>query len=145
MKKLRFSIDINAPTKQVYSTMIQADSYKEWTAPFCAGSYYEGSWQAGSKIKFLSPEGSGMLAEIAENKADEYISIRHVGFIRDGIEDTESEEVLSWLPAYENYRFIQQGNTTRVEVDIDVIEQYEKYMNDTWPTALSVLKRLCEA
>jgi hypothetical protein len=37
-----------------------------------------------------------MVAEIAENRRNEFISIRHLGFIANGIVDTTSEVVKAW-------------------------------------------------
>ena len=47
-----------------------------------------------------------MVSEIAENKPNEFISIRHLGYIANGIEDTQSEAIRAWAPAYENYTFV---------------------------------------
>ena len=124
--------------------MIDPESYKEWTAAFTYGSYYEGSWQEGNRIKFLSPSGDGVIAEIAENRPNEFVSIRHLGFIAQGVEDTESEAVRAWAPAYENYTFTPTPNGTRLVVDQDVTEKSESYMAEAWPKALAKLKALCE-
>jgi hypothetical protein len=145
MKKLFFSILIDAPKEVVYSKMIELESYKIWTAPFCEGSYYEGSWNANEKMRFLSPENGGMIAEIAVNQPNEYISIRHLGFINNGIEDTESEKVRSMFPAYENYTFETKDKFTELKIDLDMTEEFEQYMNEAWPKALSQLKEICEA
>lgn len=85
-----------------------------------------------------------MVAEIAENRPNEFISIRHLGFIAKGVEDTESESVRTWAPAYENYTFEQVPEGTRVVIDQDVTDEFESYMNEAWPKALARLKSLCE-
>ncbi len=144
MIKLEFSVSINAPVAQVWEIMIDPESYKAWTRPFCEGSYFIGSWDEGQQIRFLSPDGGGMTSVVAENRFLEYISIKHLGFIKGGIDDTESEEVKSWAPAYENYTFTSNGNATIVDVDMDITADFEAYMLDTWPKALAVLKSLCE-
>ena len=41
--------------------MLGPETYKRWTAPFCDGSYYTGSWEQGSQIRFLTPAGEGMV------------------------------------------------------------------------------------
>jgi hypothetical protein len=33
---------------------------------------------------------------------------------------------------------------TRLSVDVDNIEEMEKYMKETWPNALNKLKEICE-
>jgi len=145
MKKLYFNITIDASPEYVYENMINPDSYRLWTASFCEGSYFEGSWNTNDKIQFLSPEGGGMYSEIAKNIPNEYLSIRHLGMIKDGIIDTESSEVKGWVNALENYTFKRNGIKTELSIDIDVTEEYEEYMNEAWPKALSTLKMLCES
>jgi uncharacterized protein YndB with AHSA1/START domain len=144
MKQLHFSISISAPRENVWNTMLSSETYKVWTEPFCEGSYFQGSWEKGERIRFLAPNGSGMTSEVAESRPYEYISIRHLGYINDGVEDTESQQVRSWAPAYENYTFLANGNVTDVQVDLDITPEFEKYMLETWPKALSKLKALCE-
>ena len=73
VKRLQFQVTINAPSERVSELMLGPETYPEWTAPFAAGSYFEGSWSQGSRIKFLAPSGSGMVAEIAEHKPKEFI------------------------------------------------------------------------
>lgn len=144
MKTLSFDITILAPRAQVWAAMLGPESYKAWTAAFCEGSYYEGSWDEGAKIQFLSPTGDGMTAVIAENKPHEFVSIRHLGVIENGVEDTTSEKVRAWTPAHENYRFTDVPGGCRVTVTMDTVPEYEQYMLDTYPKALGLLKALCE-
>jgi len=145
IKKFRFSASIDAPVARVWDTMLAVETYERWTAAFTEGSTYEGSWSKGSRIKFLAPSGDGMIAEIADNKPHEFISIRHIGMISNGVEDTESEAVRSWAPAYENYTFQSTPEGTLVIIDQDITEDSEQYMIDTWAKALTILKELCEA
>ena len=144
MKKLHFTISIRAPKERVWKKMLEQDTYRQWTEAFGPGCYYEGSWDKGSKIKFLSPPGEGMTAVIAENREFEFLSIRHLGFVKDGVEDTESPEAKAWAPAYEDYTFTEKGGVTDVRVDLDSNEEFEKMFEDLWPKALSRLKEICE-
>ncbi len=144
MKKLQYKISINASKETVCDTMLDKESFKKWTEIFMPGSYYEGSWEKGAKIKFLAPNGEGMSSVIAENKKYEFISIKHLGIIKNGDVDLESKEAKEWVPAFENYSFNEQNGTTEVKVDVDVNEEWIKYFNETWPKALNVLKEICE-
>lgn len=146
MSKLHFDIHILAPREQVWRQMLYSPGYEDWTSAFCAGSSYKGSWDTGAQIRFLDPTGAGgMVSEIAEHRPAQYVSIRHLGFIRDGVEDTCSEAVRAWAPCYENYSFTDEAGGTRVRVALDLFGEYESYMKDTWPKALDRLKRLCES
>jgi Thioesterase-like superfamily len=143
-KKVHFTTEIAAPPSKVYELLTSDASYREWTAAFCQGSYYEGSWQPGERIRFLSPSGGGVVAQVAENRPQEFISLKHLGIIKDGVEDTESEAVRAWAPAYENYRLTATSTGTILTVDQDVTAEHVGAMLQTWPKALALLKAICE-
>ena len=145
MKPMNFSITIMAPKEKVWNTMLQQETYRIWTAEFGEGSYYEGSWEQGKKIRFLGADGSGgMTSVIAENKPYQFISIKHLGIVKNGIDDTESPEAKAWS-GYENYTFAERGGSTELKVELSAIPaEFEQYMVDAWPKALARLKSLCE-
>ncbi len=145
MKKLRFTTRIQAPCDQVWKTMLGPVTYRIWTAAFTEGSYFEGTWAKGERMRFLAPGGHGMVSVIAESRPHEFLSIRHLGEIKDGVEDTESEAVRGWTPCYETYTFTPAGTATELTVDMDMAEAFEEYMAGVWPKALSLLKALSEA
>jgi hypothetical protein len=145
MKTLHFEVSINAPKKSVWSAMLGQESYKIWTAEFGAGSYYEGSWEKGNTIRFLGPGGGeGMISVIAENRQEEFVSIKHLGFIKNGVDDTDSPEIKAWTPAFENYTFSEINGITTLKVDVDGIPELEEFMENAWPKALKTLKEMCE-
>lgn len=152
MKKLHFSVIINAPVAKVWDTMLGDSTYREWTLAFnAAGSWYEGSWEQGSQIRFLGPnpetgEGvGGMLSEIAESRLYEFVSIRHKGMVENGVEITEGPKVEGWIPAYENYTFHAiDDHTTQVDVELDSHEEFASMFEDMWPKGLLKLKELTE-
>jgi len=146
LKTLRYSTRITAPRRTVWATMLQPASYREWTRPFCEGSFYEGSWEQGQRIRFLSPEGSGLLAEIAENRPLECIDIRFIGEIKGGVDDVDGARASPWFGAHERYVFADDdGGATRLEIEMDVGADHEAAMNASWPAALERLKALCES
>ena len=145
MKRLHFAITIDAPREAVWEAMLAPATYRLWTAEFAEGSYFEGSWGKGKRIRFLAPDGGGITSVIAENRPHEFISIKHLGYIKDGIEDTDSEAVRTWAPSFENYSFSDAGSSTTLEVDMDATPEFEDYLTKTWPKALSKLKEICQA
>lgn len=145
MIKQHWSVMIMAPKEKVWKIMLEQETYRIWTADFMPGSYYEGSWEAGSRMRFLAPDGSGMISEIAECSPHEFLSIKHLGMIMGGVEDTGSEAVRAWTPAYENYTFAEQDGFTRLDVDSDTPDEMVQMMEDTWPKALAKLKEICES
>jgi uncharacterized protein YndB with AHSA1/START domain len=144
MKTLRFAITIHAPREAVWAAMLGPEGFRTWTAEFCEGSYYEGSWNTGDRIRFLAPNGEGMTSVIAESRPPEFVSIRHLGIVKGGFEDTTSEAAAAWAPAFENYAFAEADGSTEVSVEVDVPPDYVGFMTETWPRALARLKALSE-
>jgi uncharacterized protein YndB with AHSA1/START domain len=149
MRKLHYSIIIDAPREKVWNTMLDMDSYRLWTDAFQSGSHYVGDWSKGSKMLFLAPEKtgamSGMVSRVKENRPYEYISLEHIGIVQGGKEDTSSDEAKKWAGALENYTLMGRGDQTEVLVDMDTSEdEYEEMFQTTWPEALQKLKQLAE-
>lgn len=146
LKHYQFTCTIHAPASTVWQLMIDPESYTLWASAFAECTYFEGSWEQGAKIKFLTPpSGDGMVSEIAQNRKNEFISIRHLGFLANGIEDTTSESVLAWAPAYENYTFTTVPEGTHLVVDLEMPSEWGEFMIDAWPKALQLLKQMSEA
>ena len=149
MKKLNLEILIHATPESVWDAVIDDAKYRQWSSAFQDGSYFEGGWNKGDAIRFIAinMEGQkeGMVSEIAENKYPEHISIRHLGFISNGIEDTTSEVVKKWAPSYENYSLIRvEENKTLFKLDMDTTEGYYNMFMELWPKALIKLKQVSE-
>ncbi len=144
MQKLTFSTTINAPREHVWRTMLEDATYREWTSPFHEGSYAVTDWKQGSKALFLTPEGDGMVSRIAVHRPNEFLSIEHVGIVKKGMEDRDSEEVKGWAGAHENYSVREVGGGVMLTVEMDVTEEYRKYFEETWPKALAKLKQVSE-
>ena len=137
---LQFNILILAPRSRVWSTMLELNTYEQWTTAFCAGSTYVGGWNTGDTIDFLAPGGDGMFAVIEEARPLQSVAIKHLGEIHNS-----RKQPAPWAPAYERYRFTEVGESTRVDVSVEVTPNFEAYMRRSWPEALIRLRRLCEA
>lgn len=153
MKKLHFSTKINAPVEKVWHTMLDPETYKEWTKAFSpnpeGSGYFKGSWEKDSKILFIGTdpetgEEGGMVSRIVENRPNEFISIEHVGILQNGVEDTTSEEARKWTPAFENYTFKEESGVTEVLVDTDTADEMTEEFEKAWPAALEKLKEIAE-
>ncbi|TJZ51787.1 SRPBCC domain-containing protein [Sphingobacterium olei] len=148
MKTLLYNIDIQAPVSKVFDTMLNRDTYKQWTSEFNPTSDFKGGWNKGDKIYFTSTNETGkcegMIAQIAEHIPNEYISIRHYGILDNDIEITEGPAVAGWAGALENYTFKENGGITTVDIAVDTNDEYVAYFDKTWPKALKRLKEICE-
>lgn len=147
MKKSNYKIDIKATASKVYETMIGKETYKQWTAQFNPTSDFEGGWNKGDKIYFTGEhEGKkgGMIAEIAENIPNKFISIRHLGMLDGDDEIISGPQVDEWSGALENYSFEENNGTTTILVEVDTNEEYLDFFDMTWPKALQKLKEISE-
>jgi len=151
MQKLQFKKEINASAQKVYETMLglkDKATYEFWVATFNPTSTYEGSWEKGSKIRFVGTDENGnkagMVSEIVENKPADFVSIRHYGFLDGDTEVTTGEQVEKWAGGHENYTFEENNGVTTVTVDLDTIDEYLDYFNNTYPKAMDKLKEISE-
>ena len=147
-EKLRFEILINASVEDVYRNMIQNSTYEEWTTVFSPTSSFEGNWEEGSKILFVGFDENGnkggMVSRIEKNIPNEYVSIEHLGELKDGKEILDTPEVQAWAGAHENYIFEAKGEQTLLKIELDSNKEFEEYFAGIWPKALGKLKEICE-
>ncbi len=142
----QFQKFISAEPMAVYDVMIHPTKYTQWTAPFCPGSYFEGSWEKGAHIKFVGPEkdgqAGGMLGHILENTPGKFISIKYDGSFEGDKEKPFISE--TWKDATENYIFERTDGGTNLKVDLQAPLEYADFFNTSWPQALQRLKVLIE-
>jgi hypothetical protein len=144
MEKLTFSILINAPRQTVWDVLWNESTYPEWTRPFCEGSHMVTDLKEGSKVLFLDSNGSGMVSRVAVNRPNDYMDFEHLGEVKDGIEDADSEQVKSWAGAHETYTLTDAGNQTQLVVNMDTTEEFKEYFLEPWPKAMDKIKELAE-
>jgi len=123
--------------------MIDVNHFREWVSVFSPNSYFEGSWNKGEKIVYLSPDENGaiqgMISTIQENIPCKQIYIQPCGLVMNGIEVLEGEQVQGLEQTYEKYMSNQKGNVTELRIEVAVYNELEDYFNKTWPEALEML------
>ena len=146
MKKIHFSIEINASREKVWKTLWEKESYEKWTSVFSEGSTYSlNAWKEGEKIQFLGPDGHGMVSNIDHLTPNEYISFRHQAELKDGIEQPVSENAKEWSGlATESYRLEEKDGGTHLAVELDAMEKEEEYFLKSFPPGLEYVKGLAE-
>lgn len=144
MKDLQFGIDIAAPVARVWDCMFDPLAYRDWTSAFCEGSYFEGHWEAGRRLRFLDPQGFGMEAIVDEAVKHEKLSLRLVGEIKDGRPVNGS--ALHREPAHERYVFSATPAGTHLAIHLQSWDDgFTDFLQTTWPQALQRLKALSES
>jgi len=149
MKKLNLEIDIDATREKIWTSIVDVNLYRLWAEEFMEGSYFEGGWKKGDAIQFLAVNESGkkegMVSEIAESDFPSFISIRHLGYIMDGVIDTTSDAIKLWAPSYENYILEALGDQmTRFKLDMEVENDYYDMMLEMWQRAIQKIKQINE-
>ncbi len=144
MKTLKFSVHIAAPREVVWNIMWGKESSKKWLSVFQEGSYAVTDWNEGSKIMFLSPDGDGMNSVIQRKIPNELMSFKHQNVIKQGAEQSTSDEDMNWEGATENYYLHEEDGITQLRVEIETTEEYVKYFETAFPMALKKIKDLAE-
>jgi hypothetical protein len=144
METKEFKISINAPREKVWNVLWNDSSYRAWTSVFAEGSHAETDWKKGSKVLFLDNKGRGMVSVIAEKIPNQFMSFKHLGEVKDGVEDTSSERVSQWAGALENYSLKTVNGKTELTVDMNITDEFMDYFLNTWPRALDKVKELAE-
>ncbi len=146
MIKVNFSAAIHAPKQRVWYVLWEKSFYEQWTRLFAEGSTVKtDGWKEGSMVQFLGPNENGMVSMVIANKPNEYMSFRHLGIVKDGVEDTTSDEATGWAGAMENYTLKEENGITVLTVEMETTEEYKDYFNNKWPKALAKVKELSEA
>ena len=144
MEKLNFKTVIDASPEKIWKILWSDDTYRKWTSAFSEGSFAQTDWKQGSKVLFLDGSGQGMVSRIAENRPNEFMSIEHLGEVKDGVEDTTSDRVKAWAGAHENYSLKKVNGKTELSIDMDITDEYKDMFTQIWPKALENVKNLAE-
>jgi hypothetical protein len=144
MERHQFKTTINAPREKVWQTLWHDDTYRQWTSAFAEGSRTETDWKAGSKILFLDGKNRGLVSMIAENTANEVMSFRHLGILKNGVENLDEGRRKGWSGAIENYTLKTVNGKTELTIDQDITEEDGEHFLSMWPTALQRIKALAE-
>ena len=144
MEKINFSVSIDAPKEKVWKTLWDDTTYRKWTSVFSPSSYADTDWKEGSKVLFLDGHRSGMVSKIEANRPNEFMSFKHLGEVKDGVEDMESDKVKQWAGALENYTLKEGNGVTELLVDLDANDDFKGFFMETFPKALEQVKILSE-
>lgn len=83
-----------------------------------------------------------MYAVIATNRPHEFISIKHLGELKNG--EKNPWPVVEGQEGYENYTFKDVDGGTEVLVELTVPAEWKDMFNDMWPKSLAILKEISE-
>src|SRR5690349_14450429 len=144
MLHLDYKIEISAPAKTVWHTMLGEETYRHWAGRSWPDTFYEGKWARGEKIRFIGPDGSGTLAEVVALTPYKSIVVRHIAMLDKGKEDKTSDMAKGWIGTIEGYKFDERNGNTTVTVTMETTPEWRKMFDEGWPAALDELKKISE-
>ncbi|SER57929.1 SRPBCC domain-containing protein [Pedobacter rhizosphaerae] len=140
MEKITFTNEIDASVEKVWDTLFGTETYPQWTVVFTEGSAVETDWKKGSKALFTDGKGNGMVSEIAESIPNEFMSIKHLGELKDG-KETFPE---GWEASFENYELKEKAGKTELTVSMDTNKEWKEYFENVWPKAIEKIKEIAQ-
>ncbi|UFH32927.1 SRPBCC domain-containing protein [Chryseobacterium sp. C-71] len=139
METLEFKIDIEAAPEKVWTVLWDDMSYRQWTSAFTKGSFYVGTWEEESIMKFFDPENNGMYSRVLKNDPNREMVFIHLGEIFDGVEVPQD-----WGDATESYLLEETEDGTKLTAKIKSSEEFKGFFEDKFPNALKNVKHLSE-
>jgi len=139
MEALSFEVQINASPEKVWSVLWDDISYRQWTSAFATGSFYQGTLEEGSIVKFFDPNNNGMYSRVEKNIPNQEMKFLHLGEIYDGIEVPQD-----WGEATEAYILEENEEGTKLKGEIQTPAEFKELFEDKFPKALNIVKHLSE-
>ncbi|MDQ0064355.1 SRPBCC domain-containing protein [Chryseobacterium lathyri] len=139
MHKLFFEIQIEAPPEKVWDVLWSDMTYRQWTTAFTEGSFYMGTFEEGSIMKFFDPNNNGMYSRVEKNIANKEMKFLHLGEIYDGVETEQN-----WGEATERYILEEIPTGTILKIEIQTPEEFKDFFEEKFPNALGIVKNLSE-
>ncbi|NIF04717.1 SRPBCC domain-containing protein [Chryseobacterium sp. Tr-659] len=144
METLSYETIIDAPRQKVWDILWSPETYSEWTKYFGAGSIMKSDWKVNGKTYFLNAQGEGMVSTIDSLDEPNQVVFKHLGVVKDGVEDIHSKEVMEWNGSFEKYFLIDFDGKTKLHAEVQVEKQWQDHMNTGFTKGLMVVKSLAE-
>ncbi|MDF2930926.1 MAG: ATPase [Chryseobacterium sp.] len=139
METLEYNIGIDATPERVWTVLWDDLSYRQWTSAFTEGSFYIGTWEKDSLMKFFDPNNNGMYSRVLKNDPNKEMTFLHLGEIYDGVEVPQD-----WGDAIESYILEETETGTNLTAKINTSEEFKGFFEDKFPAALQNVKNLSE-
>ncbi|RKT01909.1 SRPBCC family protein [Chryseobacterium defluvii] len=147
METLSYETVINAPLQKVWDVLWGPETYGQWTqffSPDSSGSKMKTDWKVGGKTYFLNANDEGMVSTIDSMDEPNQIVFKHLGMVSNGVEDTQSKEIMEWSGAFEKYFLTDLDGKTKLHTEVQVDKEWEEHMNTGFIKGLEIVKNLAE-
>lgn len=139
METLTFEIEIDAAPEKVWTVLWSDISYRQWTSAYTNGSFYEGTLEENSTVRFLDKENNGMYSKVLKNDPNKEMVFQHLGEIING-----GEVPQEWEDATETYKLEETSDGTILRCKVNTNEEFKAFFENNFPKALQNVKNLSE-
>ncbi|WP_374440194.1 SRPBCC domain-containing protein [Epilithonimonas sp.] len=145
METLKYQVEIEAPAEKVWDVLWNGRTYSQWTHYFSPGSIMKTDWEVGGKTYFTEATGqNGMVSTIERIEEPKLLVFKHLGELKNGVEDINSDQVKDWNGSLEAYHLEENEGKTTLKVEVDVDISYKEMMDNGFNKGLEVVKQLSE-
>lgn len=144
METLSYEKVINAPLQKVWDVLWSPETYSEWTRFFAAGSQMKSDWKVGGKTYFMGSDNEGMVSTIDSLDEPRQVVFKHLGMVKDGVEDTQSKDIMEWSGVFEKYFLIDLEGKTKLHVEVQVEKSWKDHINKGFIKGLEIVQNLAE-
>ena len=139
MKLLEYTIQINATPEKVWEVLFTQDNYKTWASAMNEGTYFEGTWEEGTIMKFLDPKNNGMYNLVEKNIPNKQLSMKHLGWILEGELSPQD-----WEDSTLDYILEPNENGTLLIGKVNSLDEFVDFFNSKYPKNFENIKNLAE-
>ncbi|SFN15424.1 Activator of Hsp90 ATPase homolog 1-like protein [Algoriella xinjiangensis] len=139
MKLLEYTIQINATPEKVWEVLFTQDNYKKWASAMNEGTYFEGTWEEGTIMKFLDPKNNGMYNLVEKNIPNKQLSMKHLGWILEGELSPQD-----WEDSTLDYILEPNENGTLLIGKVNSLDEFVDFFNSKYPKNFENIKNLAE-
>ncbi len=142
MKQVHYSVTINATKEQVWATLWQDESFRDWASIIDPGTYMVGDLKVDSEIQFISSEnGYGVTSLVERLTVGEFLLLRHHSDTQDSGKHHRANQ---WTGGEESYSLTSNDGLTTLDVTLDIPTELEEILRLSYPLALKRVKHLAE-
>lgn len=139
MKLLEYTIQINTTPEKVWDVLFTQDNYKKWASAMNEGTYFEGTWEEGTIMKFLDPKNNGMYNLVEKNIPNKQLSMKHLGWILEGELSPQD-----WEDSTLDYILEPNENGTLLIGKVNSLDEFVDFFNSKYPKNFENIKNLAE-
>lgn len=139
---MQFSVEINATREQVWDTLWQDETFRQWAGIIDPGTYMLGTLEQGNEVQFISSvNGYGVTSLVEKLIPGEFLLLRHRA---DTQENGKRERENEWTGGEESYSLSEKNGVTTLTVEFDVPPELEQEFKVSYPKALEKVRVLAE-